>query len=70
MNEDGYRGRGRLKKRWMQNVKDDMIANTVTWEMTSDRIESWKKKTLRRSQTINWDKGRVMMIMIYNKIIK
>ncbi|XP_064074433.1 uncharacterized protein LOC135193915 [Vanessa tameamea] len=35
---------GRLKKRWMDCVKDDMSRKNVTCEMTSDR-EVWKKKT-------------------------
>ncbi|CAD0202083.1 unnamed protein product [Chrysodeixis includens] len=44
MNVDGYRERGRLKKRWMNCVKDDMAAKSVTCEATSDR-NMWKKRT-------------------------
>ncbi|CAD0201883.1 unnamed protein product [Chrysodeixis includens] len=36
MNVDGYRGRGRTKKRWMDCVKTDIAAKSVTCEMTSD----------------------------------
>ncbi|XP_063899138.1 uncharacterized protein LOC135119170 [Helicoverpa armigera] len=40
---DGYKGRGRPKKRWMDCVKDDMARKNVISEMTSDR-EVWKRK--------------------------
>ncbi|PZC79580.1 hypothetical protein B5X24_HaOG216245 [Helicoverpa armigera] len=44
MNVDGYSGRGRPKKRWMDCVKVDMVRKNVTCEMTADR-SVWKKKT-------------------------
>ncbi|PZC79184.1 hypothetical protein B5X24_HaOG216748 [Helicoverpa armigera] len=37
MNVDGYSGRGRPKKRWMDCVKIDMVRKNVTCEMTADR---------------------------------
>jgi hypothetical protein len=43
MNVDGYPSRGRLKKRWMDCVKNGMKIKGVSMEMTSDRRE-WKKK--------------------------
>jgi hypothetical protein len=43
LNEDGHPSRGRLRKRWMDCVKDDMKIKGVSMEMT-DRRE-WKKKT-------------------------
>jgi hypothetical protein len=42
MNVDGHPRRGRPKKRWMDNMKDDMRIKGVSMEMTSDRRE-WKK---------------------------
>lgn len=44
MNVDGYRSRGRPKKRWMDCVKDDMCRNGVSTDMAEDRKE-WKKRT-------------------------
>ncbi|KAJ8709025.1 hypothetical protein PYW07_008851 [Mythimna separata] len=41
---DGWRGRGRPKKRWMDCVKTDMKEKGVSDVMTGDRTE-WKKKT-------------------------
>ncbi|CAD0204726.1 unnamed protein product [Chrysodeixis includens] len=46
INVHGYRVRGRSKKRWMDCVKDDIPAKSVTCQMTSDR-NVWKKKTCR-----------------------
>ena len=44
MNVDGWRGRGRPKKRWMDCVRDDMNEKGVNDSVTFDRGE-WKKKT-------------------------
>lgn len=44
LNVDGYVGRGRPKKRWMDCVKDDMCRKDVSAEMTADR-DVWRKKT-------------------------
>ena len=44
MNIDGWRGRGRPKKRWMDCVRDDMNEKGVNDSVTFDRGE-WKKKT-------------------------
>jgi hypothetical protein len=44
MNVDGHPSRCRLRKRWMDCVKDDMKIKGLSMEMTSDRRE-WKKKT-------------------------
>jgi hypothetical protein len=44
MNVDGLPSRSRLKKRWMNCVKDDMRVKRVSMGMTSDRRER-KKKT-------------------------
>ncbi|KAJ8710705.1 hypothetical protein PYW08_009220 [Mythimna loreyi] len=41
---DGWRGRGRPKKRWMDCVKSDMKEKGVSDSVTDDRTE-WKKKT-------------------------
>jgi hypothetical protein len=43
MNVDGYPSRGRLKKRWMDCVRDDMRIKEMSIKMMSDRIK-WKKK--------------------------
>jgi hypothetical protein len=43
MNVEGWRGRGRPKKRWIDCVKQDMREMAVSDEMTSDRGE-WRKK--------------------------
>lgn len=44
LNVEGYRGRGRPKKRWMDCVRKDMSVKGVSVEMTADRDE-WKKRT-------------------------
>ena len=44
MNVEGYRGRGRPKKKWMDCVKDDMGKRGVSEEMVYDR-RVWKEKT-------------------------
>ncbi|XP_062527382.1 androgen-induced gene 1 protein isoform X2 [Bombyx mori] len=44
MNVDGYRGRGRPKKKWMDCVKNDMGKRGVSEEMVYDR-RVWKEKT-------------------------
>ena len=42
--EDGWRGTGRPKKRWMDCVRNDMKDKGVNDSVTVDRGE-WKKKT-------------------------
>lgn len=37
MNVEGYRGRGRPKKKWMNCLKDDMCKKGVSEEMVYDR---------------------------------
>ncbi|KAJ8709706.1 hypothetical protein PYW08_009710 [Mythimna loreyi] len=44
MNVDGWRGRGRPKKIWMDCVRSDMENRGVSDSVTGDRTE-WKKKT-------------------------
>jgi hypothetical protein len=44
MNVEGWRGRGRPKKRWIDCVRQDMREMAVSDEMTSDRGE-WREKT-------------------------
>ena len=44
INVDGWIGRGRPKKRWMDCVKNDMKEKGVSDSMTDDRT-AWKKKT-------------------------
>ncbi|PZC81077.1 hypothetical protein B5X24_HaOG213417 [Helicoverpa armigera] len=44
MNVDGWRGRGRPKKRWMDCLKDDMNRKGVSVSMVSARGK-WKKMT-------------------------
>ncbi|PZC72650.1 hypothetical protein B5X24_HaOG210780 [Helicoverpa armigera] len=44
MNVEGWRGRGRPRKRWIDCLKEDMKQKGVDVSMTSDR-EEWKKKT-------------------------
>ena len=44
MNVDGWRGRGRPKKRWMDCVTNDMLEKGVDDAMTVNRGE-WKKMT-------------------------
>ena len=44
MNVDGWRGRGRPKKRWMDCVTNDMLEKGVDDAMTANRGE-WKKMT-------------------------
>jgi hypothetical protein len=44
MNVEGWRGRGRPKKRWIECVRKDMMEMAVSDEMTSDRGE-WRKRT-------------------------
>jgi hypothetical protein len=44
MNVEGWRGRGRPKKRWIDRVRQDMREIAVTDKMTSDR-EEWREKT-------------------------
>ncbi|PZC82802.1 hypothetical protein B5X24_HaOG209587 [Helicoverpa armigera] len=61
MNVDGYSGRGRPKKRWMDCVKADMVRKNVTCEMTADRRIRWNEKTCCVDPKQNWDKGRRMM---------
>ncbi|CAH0695515.1 unnamed protein product [Spodoptera exigua] len=43
INVDGWRGRGRPKKIWMDCVRSDMEDRRVSDSVTSDRTE-WKKK--------------------------
>jgi hypothetical protein len=42
MNVDGHPRSGRLKKIWMDCVKDDMRIKGVSMEITSDKRE-WQK---------------------------
>ena len=42
MNVDGWRGRGRPKKRWMDCVKSDMLEKGVDDAMTANRGELQK----------------------------
>jgi hypothetical protein len=42
MNVEGWRGRGRPKKRWIGSVKQDMKEMAVSEDMTSDRRKWWK----------------------------
>jgi hypothetical protein len=44
MNVEGWRGRGRPKKRWIDCVRQDMREMAVSDEMTSDRGE-WRENT-------------------------
>ncbi|KAJ8707262.1 hypothetical protein PYW08_011396 [Mythimna loreyi] len=44
LNVDGWRGRGRPKKRWMDCVRSDMKEKGVSDSLTGDRT-GWKKKT-------------------------
>ena len=44
MNVDGWRGRGRPKKIWMDCVTNDMLEKGVDDAMTANRGE-WKKMT-------------------------
>jgi hypothetical protein len=44
MKVDGHPSTGRLRKRWMDCVKDEIKIKGVSMEMTSDRRE-WQKKT-------------------------
>ncbi|PZC75290.1 hypothetical protein B5X24_HaOG206492 [Helicoverpa armigera] len=44
MNVEGWSGRGRPRKRWIDCLKEDMKQKGVDVSMTSDR-EEWKKKT-------------------------
>lgn len=44
LNVEGYVGRGRPRKRWVDCVVNDMRVKGVSMEMTADR-EEWKKKT-------------------------
>jgi hypothetical protein len=55
MNVEGWRGRGRPKKRWIDCVRQDMGEMAVSDEMTSDRGE-WRKKTWWDDP--NWEKSR------------
>ena len=43
---DGWKGTGRLKKRWMDCVKNPMKGKGVSDSMTVNRME-WKKKILK-----------------------
>jgi hypothetical protein len=44
MNVEGWRGRGRPKKRWIDCVRQDIREIAVSDKMTSDRGE-WSEKT-------------------------
>ncbi|CAB3222369.1 unnamed protein product [Arctia plantaginis] len=44
MRVEGYKRRGRPKKRWMDCVREDMASKGVNSEMTHDRVK-WKNHT-------------------------
>jgi hypothetical protein len=43
MNVEGWRGRVRPKKRWIDSVRQDMREMAVSEEITSDRGKWWKR---------------------------
>ena len=67
MNVDGWSGRGRPKKRWMDYVTNDMFEKRVDDANLANR-EEWKKMMLRQPQ-IRWDTGRNMMIMMTAELL-
>ncbi|CAD0205679.1 unnamed protein product [Chrysodeixis includens] len=66
MNVDGYRKRTIREILWMDYVKDDMAAKSVTCEMTSDRNVR-KKKTCSADPIIII--GMMMITMRFNYVV-
>ena len=65
MKVDGWRGRGRPKKIWMDFVTNDMLEKGVDYAMTVNRGK-WNKMTycILRQPQIRWNKGRKMMMIV------
>ena len=38
----GKRRRGRLKRRWLDNIKNDLLERELSWEEAQDRVE-WRR---------------------------
>ena len=64
MQVDGpLRGRGRLKRTWIEVVKVDLKKCNLSEGLAQDRSE-WRNKIHVAAQH-SWDKALMMMIMIY-----
>ena len=54
MDEPGTRERGRPKKTWMANIKDDLKNTGLTKEDAQDRAK-WRRLSRRADPSTNWD---------------